>query len=379
MEHSEEKGASSDREFAFMIIERMERNLGVPLRHIFESEASADAVRSQVRSAIVAAVEKKAAAELASEDWPNAGQKAPMAALAAGDDVNLVPAIAVTAHNLQVLSGYTGNEIHDYVKRVTNGLSLIHEGQTAGEVALEILRSGLGSFSIAMIAGTAKALLAGQSLRVAVTLGVRAMGSISVVVGVAAFLVSELLLYLLQTNKKVFLGMVFNNTDLNLQVKDWPLGVEGDASGDLYMESGRMVAFMETHENEQLESPLVQVPARFIIAKDDPDNLVMGGIFAAEKKFGFVGTDGIMALTDLHNADPRFFLLFACPYSRDNGVNVAIDATGSRTPKEAFDGLFDERGLDRTASSGIYSFQARCNSESGGEAAGIAILQTLMS
>jgi hypothetical protein len=140
------------------------------------------------------------------------------------------------------------------------------------------------------------------------------------------------------------------------------------------MSMGKMTAFMDTHENEHLDSPIVQIPARTIIAPNDPDNMVRGGFFQGEKKLGLNGTDGVMALTDRQSALPRFFLQFACPYTRNNGVNVAIDETGSRSPRDLSPELWDGRGLDKQVTSGKYTFQARCNSTRGGVAAGIAIL-----
>lgn len=374
MSEDENQAVRSDREFGVMILERMEQNLGVPLRHIFENETSADVIRRQMRSAVVAAVRRKAAAETPTEDWPEPGHPDHLAALLSADDINTVPSISVTEYNLRVVSGYSGREIHDYVKTVTNGLSLIQEGQTATQVAIEMTSSGIASFSIAMIHGTIKALRAGNTFRASVTTGVRAMGSISVVVAVAALLITELLLYLMMSNQKVFLGLVYNNTDLNLRVTDWRSGTGGSSSGDLFMNTGSMTSFMETHEYDKLDSPLVQIPARLFVEPGNDDNLVLGGVFAAEKSFGFYGTEGAMAFTNLNNPGPRFFLQFACPYTMDNGVNVAIDATGSRSAKQAFKDLFGNRSLDRAAVQTPYTFRARCNSKSGGEAAGIAIL-----
>jgi hypothetical protein len=369
--------AQEDREFAFMILGRLEENLGVPLRHIFEQNAEPNTIRRQLREAVHAAVLKNSALEKPSEEWPNAGHTAHFTALLRADDINVVPDVAVTEHNLAIIKNYTGSDIHDYVKRVSNGLSLIKNGQTAGEVAAEIIGSGVAAFAIAMIIGTVKALRQGLAFRAALTVGVRAMGGISVVVGVAALIIGELLLYLLMNNQKAFLGMVFNNTDLNLKVSDWRAGAGGSTSGDLFMNTGGMVSFMETHENENLDSPLVQMPARSFIAPGDPDNIVMGGIFAAEKNFGFYGTEGVMAFSDAEAKVPmRFYLLFACPYTLDNGVNVMV-TPATPSPKTVFDDMYRGRGLDRGDMAQGYRFQARCNSKSGGDAAGIAIIEPM--
>lgn len=373
---AEDLSSEADREFVSMILERLEQNLGVPLRPIFEQRSDVATIRREMHEAIRGASYTKVASEAPSEEWPNAGQTDTIDALFVGDGATVVPCIAVTEHNLAVIKNMRGGEVKDYVKRVTNGLSLIRDGQTPGEVALEILGSGISAFALAMVIATVKELLKKATLRAALTVGVRAMGGVTVVCTVAAIIIVELLIYLAFKNEKVFLGIVFNNTDLNLRVKDWRSGVGGSNSGDLYMETGSMQRFMETNENENLDSPLVQMPARLFIAPGDEDNMVYGGIFQAAKNIGFYGTDGIMAFTDNDRDTHRFLFQFACPYARDNGVNVAIDADAGKTPKERFSALFDTRGMDRGAAADIYSFQAHCNDERGGDTAGIAVLES---
>ncbi len=296
---------------------------------------------------------------------------------AQASNFNPIPNIAVTESNLKIIKSYSGSQINDYVKRTTNGLSLINDSQTAGEVAVQLVASGIVGFGTVMIFNMIRALRAGSQLRAAVTVGIRAAGGVTVIVSVVAALIVELLVYLLVTNQKVFLGMVFNNTDINLVVKDWRNGVDGGDSGDLFMNTGSMKSFMETNENEMLDSSLIQLMARSFIAPNDPDNIVMGGIFHGEKNIGLYGTDGAMVFSDAANNLPRFSLLFSCPYTRDNGVNVAIDTTSKQSAKTYFDKLFDGRGLDKSVSQGNYTFQARCASSSGGDATGIAVLEAL--
>lgn len=372
--------AEQNRAFALDVIARIEANTGMSLRPLFEGDRSASEIRRQVFEQVVNYIDSRQADESPNTDWPLAGQRieARKLLLAATGTTNVTPNIAVTEHNYKVIKGYRDGKIHDYVKGVTNGLALLKDSMTAGEAAATIIGSGVAAFATAMIVATVKELIKKATLRVAVVAGVKAMGKMSVVVGVAVLIITELLLYLMMNNKKVFLGMVFNNTSLSLVVRKWRDGTDGANSGDLYMNTGSMTTFMLTHMNEQLDSPEVQVMEKFDVA-DPENNMIMGGIFCAEKNFGLFGTEGAMVLQNYSSTSsptyPRFALLFACPYTADNGINVAIGAADPVvSAKDYFDRLYSGRKQNATASSGGYTFAANCADPRGGEAAAVATL-----
>ncbi|KAK7177947.1 hypothetical protein DPSP01_014489 [Paraphaeosphaeria sporulosa] len=363
-----------NRKFAFELIEKMEKNMGIKIRDLFEGDNTAANIRTKFRKRIIAYVQERIDKDEPSEEWPHAGEvKDAKKALGLSDDINVVPNVSVLESNYKVIKGYEGQAQVDYVRRIANGLALIQDGQTAGQVAGEIVGSGLASFALAMIIGTIKALRAGQAFRTALVTGVRAMGGVTVIMGVAAFIISEILLYLLVNNKKQFLGIVYNNTDLNLVVDDWRSGTGGGNKGDLYVSTGSISSWMEQHENEQYSSPLIQIGARQIIGPNDPDNLILGGLFFGEKNFGLYGTEGVMIFHDQKNDFPRFPLLFACPYTMDNGVNVAID-TKKRSAKDAFDTMYGSRDLYKQASGSGYTFTARTAFKTGGQTTGLMYL-----
>lgn len=377
MSDQEAEMAAENRAFALDVIAQIETNTGLEIRRFFEQDLTPDEIRQRMHTAITGYVEARLAIEQPSEDWPLAGQKIDVReALFGVGATNITPNVALTEYNYNIVKTFRGRAVHDYVKRVTNGLALLREGMTPVEAAATILGSGIAAFATAMIAGTVKALLQGQTLRAAVTAGVRAMGRISVVVGVALVLVTELLLYLMFANKKVFLGMIFNNTPLSLVVHGWRNGVNGADNGDLFMNTGSITAFMETNMNDRLDSPLVQIMAKLDV--DDPeDNIISGGIFCASKKPGLFGTEGAMVLRDNQRILPRFALLFACPYTEDNGVNVQVDANDFISAKRHFGNLYNSRGQHRSATGAGYTFAASCSAPRGGEAAGIATLDTI--
>lgn len=366
--------AAENRKFGFDLITRVETNMGIPIRDLFEADKSPQEIRAEMHDRIVRYVQDRIEKEQPSEEWPNAGkERDARRALGLKDAINVVPNVSLLESNYRIVKNYEGQQLNDFVKRVSNGLALIQEGQSAGEVAGEIIGSGLAAFALAMIIGTIKAMRAGTAFRQALVMGVRAMGGITVVVGVAALIITELLLYLVVTNKKQFLGLVMNNTDLNLVVDDWRSGTGGANKGDLFVSTGSVSTFMEQHETEQFDSPLIQIGARQIIAPDDPDNIILGGFFFGEKNFGLFGTEGTMVFHDRQNPMPRFGLLFACPYSMDNGVNVTVD-TETRSAKAIFDALYGSRNLYRTVTNEGFTFSARTAWKTGGETMGFASL-----
>lgn len=372
--------AKDNRQFGLDLIHRIEAKTGIKIEDLFSGDNDAEKIRESMHERIVDYVQKKLDKEEPSEAWPGAGQqKDARSALGLSDDINVVPNVSVLQYNYPIIKGYEGQELNDFVRRVSNGLALIQDGQSPGQVAGEIIGSGLSAFALAMIIGTVKALRAGSPFRAALTSGVRAMGGVSVVVGVALLIITELLLYLLVNNKKQFLGMLFNNTDADLVVDNWRNGTGGSDNGDLFVSTGKVSSFPEQHQNEKFDSPLIQVGARQILDPDNPnspDNMILGGIYYGEKNIGLYGTEGAMVLHPYGSTYPRFGLLFACPYTMDNGVNVSIDTT-TRSAKDTFNALYSSRDLYKSVTSDGYTFSARTAWKTGGETMGLATLDKL--
>jgi hypothetical protein len=315
MSEHESPFAAENREFGLSIIARIEQNTGLELRSLFEQDLSAHEIRNRMRELFVGYVETSIAGEKPSKEWPDAGKPVDVRQALFGGSLNVVPNVAVAEQSYKRIKGYQGQQIQNYLKGVIDNLSNLKTGMSPGEAAQTIAISGVASFGIAMIFGTFGALAGGSALLPAIAVGVAAMGSMSVVVGVALVIVAELLIFFLVFNKKVFLGMVFNNTALALVVRDWRAGTSGADRGDLFMNTGSTTSFMETNETPNLDSPLVQVTERLFVSKGDPDNLVSAGIFCAEKNFGLFGTEGVMVLTSNKAPNLRFAVLFACPYA----------------------------------------------------------------
>jgi hypothetical protein len=365
--------AEENRVFALSILDRIETSTGLQIRHLFDGDLTADQIREQLHAATAGYVAQKLAEEKPTDDWPEAGKPFDIHSALFGG-INGVPNVAITEQRYREIREYRGAQINAYLRRVTDGLSLLKVNMTPGQAAATIVGSGLASFGVAMIGGTFLALKGGAAFLTAISAGVAAMGSMTVVVGVALVIVAELLLFFLVFNKKTFLGMVFNNTDLHLVVRDWRAGTGGARRGDLFMNTGLMTSFMEMNETHRLDSPLVQVVARYRVAPGNPDNLVMAGIFFASKKVGFYGTEGAMLLSSNRMPSPWFALVIACPYSHDNGVNVAIGPPDSAY--NYFHRLYRYRGVERQTTGQGYRFLARVASTRGGEVCGFAALDS---
>lgn len=360
-----------DEEFISIVIKRLEENFGVSLSNIFKENNDASVIRNEMHKVIHSYIKNKNADCLDIKEIQQF-----TTAMEDGDEFNVIPPIGVTEENFNTLRSYKDGQIHDYVKRVTNGLSLIKDGMTDAEVASTILTSGIATVGVAMAIATIKALKMGLKLLPALIKGIRAIKGVTTVITVVSIIITELLIYLIYGNKKAFLGMFFNDTDLYLKVNDWRKGVDGGNDSDLYMNTGNVVGFMETNKDEQLTSPLVQIPARLFIEPNDPDNIVYGGIFVAEKSLGFYGTEGIMRLTPDTDLSLDFYFLFACPYLKSNGINVCI-GNGDGKPKDIFQEQYDQRSLEKEFTLDEYTIHASCNSKTGGEAAGFAFLSKI--
>lgn len=115
--------------------------------------------------------------------------------------------------------------------------------------------------------------------------GINAVGVSNAVVDAYAVLGGMQAFFFGSPNR--FLGLVYNNTDLSLVVKDWEEGTSGADAGDLYCKSGSMISFMDTTKSG---STRCQIDARQIARTSDPHYpdlaLIPAGIFVCSTKAG---------------------------------------------------------------------------------------------
>ncbi|MGQ7334331.1 hypothetical protein ACTGXQ_13430, partial [Streptococcus suis] len=81
---------------------------------------------------------------------------------------------------------------------------------------------------------------------------------------------------------------------------------------------------------------------RFFFEPNDPDNVVFGGIYFADRNFGLRGSEGVMLFTSL-NSPFSAAHLYAVPYVNDNGTNMRL-MTGQKPNLETlFREMYDTR------------------------------------
>ncbi len=357
------------------LVRRWEERFGVDLRSILDdgqlsAREKSRRARARLVPAVIARLERLAAKDDLVPRLDGFDHRGLIASLT-DSEVPIAPNYFITKGNVATVLGYRGTDIFTYVTSLQNALDSMSKESDPTAVATEMSLTGIVGFL-------------GEAARVAVTLyraggvtviqaiagGIRGVGMLAVG-GIIAVLAIELLIFL-GSNEKRFLGVVVNDSDTGFVVANWR-----DDSDDaaLYLAHGDITTFMESHTTESLSSPVVQLLPR-ITSSDAGDLSVVcaAGIYTAEKNFGFFGAEGAMVFSPAGAMTPSisFALLFACPYSKDNGTNVYLQAGNAGGGKAWYDALYDTRKLYAANEAQGYLMQATCNAASGGVATGIA-------
>jgi hypothetical protein len=135
------------------------------------------------------------------------------------------------------------------------------------------------SVGFSMMRETYVFLRGGQVLQAALRSGITRIGMASAIGAVVLVLVA-LVYWLTVINPKKLLGMIISGTRSTLIVKNWRAGVDGGRGSDLFMQHGSMNSFMQDYEAGDLSKKI----------------------------------DGAYEIAHM----------FAVPYYKDNGTNVAF-------------------------------------------------------
>lgn len=293
----------------------------------------------------------------------------------AATNVELEPNITLTEHNANIIRGYQGDDVYNYLFTLTKRFENMAAAKTPGQLAIEIVSGSLVSIGVAMTVGTIKALRAGSALLAAVKTGVTSIG-MKTAIGVVIFVLVALLLFLLLENPKKILGLIINDSDEDFVVTNWRKGVDGGKGGDLYLEHGYMESFPEDHETGDLDSPLVQIRKRFYFGPDDPDNTVCAGIYFGDRNIGFRGVEGIMVFSS-KTTNTSVAHMFAVPYTKDNGTNMRL-LTSKPDPNSLpalFREMYNARKVRVDTTTGGYRLTATVNHARGGVVGLIGYIQ----
>lgn len=358
----------SYREFGLQVTSRLNEKYGLRLEHVIDNHALTIQQKHQlIVKQLLFAVFEEFDRHCQHEGIVYASTRHDrkiLDALAADDDIELEPNISYTEHNANIIRDYTGQQVKDYLFTLTKRFEGMANAKTPGQLAIEIVSGGLVSVGVAMAVGTIKAWRAGAALLAAVRTGITSVG-MKTAVGVVVFVLAALLLYLLLDNPKKILGLIINNTDQNWVVKNWRNGVGGNNDGDLFMQHGHMENFPEDHETGDLDSPLVQLRQRFFFGPNDPENTVFGGIYFADRNFGFRGSEGVMLLSS-GSTTKIIAHQFAVPYVNDNGTNMRVLQTRPESLPDLFREMYDGRKVRVDVTESGFRLTSTVNDPRGG-------------
>lgn len=364
----------TSRQFAEQVMESINRQHGVDLRKIFENDALSVREKSRVArvrltEALLADLEHSGT--LAKPADAEFDEEAALSRLL-DTEVDIEPNLSLLSSDAAVIMEYRGDDVRQYMYTLTKRMENAGNAKTPGQLAIELVAGGLISVGVPMAVGTVRALRAGQAVLAAVRSGVTSIG-LKTAIGAIVVVLVGFLLYLFLENPKKVLGMVINGTDKNLVVKDWQKGLDGGTGSDLFMAYGHMGSFMKDNE-DGLASPEVQIRARINFGPDDPDNVVFGGIYFADRNFGLRGAEGVMLFTS-HDGQVRIGHLFACPYFEDNGAYIAIAQPG-QTSQQFYNDFYGKRQVSLDHSEGGYRLRSNVNNARGGVVACIASISS---
>lgn len=262
-----------ERDFAMQIIAGLKQDFGVDILPIInDSSLTSVQIRQQASAALLKAAIARGRASEFSEDWgspaddDNVLQQFVSAEVAA--EVDIEPNIAFLSKNVPDLAAMQGSDVKDFVFGLAKRFESASKSPSIEQLVAELLGGSVVAFSVSMGTAVYKALRAGETLRVALRAGITGIGFKTVIAVVLVTLVA-FILWLIFENPKKCLGLIVNDTVLDLYAADWRKGVDGSRdSPSLFMNQGTMIAFMEDFLEGDL-SRKVQIKGR--MQDNDPE------------------------------------------------------------------------------------------------------------
>ncbi|WP_020209560.1 hypothetical protein [Gilvimarinus chinensis] len=332
------------------IVSRLDQHWNVDLAAILSNEAMSETERlKRLRAVMLEAAlshvdlfKSEAGVPLDSKDYDNLTNK-----ILAEDDIELEPNVSVTRKNFDIIRGYEGQKVYDYVFTLSKRLEAMSKSTTPGQLAVETVSSSLFTVGTAWGKLTWNAWRGGETLLQATRTGITSLG-MKTAITVIIIVLAAVLLYLFLQNPKKILGVIYNDTDDMLEVKNW-----ASKSGNLHMEHGEMKNFMSDYATGDLDSPKVQIRSRnsFSPGSPDPDDVIWGGLYFADRNFGLRGSEGVMVFSS--TTSPLMIAhQFAVPYVNDNGTYMQVLDNQPADLSRLFREMYDKRQtrFDQTSS-----------------------------
>jgi len=268
--------------------------------------------------------------------------------------------------DLPIIKNYKGDRVLTYLKTLTKRFEQMTESGSPGKLAISLIAGGLVSLGARAGYGTWVAWRGGEAIRAAAITGIRSVG-MGTVIGIAAVALAMLLFWLIFDNPKNVLGVVVNETEKDLIVKNYKKPKE-----EIYMESGKIKNFMQ--DQESLSSPEVQIKGGYIDTDDPKESFYFGGVYFAEKKAGFYGAEGLFVLRP-REGGARIAVMFACPYSANNGINMKVLKDSDTKLQAVYAELYESRKVNYTYDKNGIKLQSRINDKRGGNVGNIAFIK----
>lgn len=349
-------GLISSRAFAESVCDNLHKQFGVDLRRIFSQDALSDRQKISLAAARLKDAIFLHAHENSYEGFDIA---------AAEEETDTEPNIAISENDAVYLSNLQGDEVKTYLYNLTKRFENMANAKSPGILVAEMAGGAIIAVGVPMAVTVVKGLIAKQALKAAMLAGVKGIG-MKTIIGAVVVVLASLLLYLLLENPKKVLGMVINNTDNNLVVKNYRKD-----DGDLYIRHGEMVDFMEDNE-DGLQSPKIQIKQRLNFGEGNEDNVVFAGIYFADKKFGLYGAEGLMVFTST-TTSLQFAHMYAVPYTNNNRTGMKF-LNASPDKKSLFEELYKQDNLRVDFESNGYRFTSTMNDKKGGVVGCIAYI-----
>ena len=322
----------SSQAFAISICHNLKNELGVDLQAIF----SAEGVSEKGRIAL-AANRLQEAVFLRAYNNGYEGfyfDEAEGQVVSVSEDIDIEPNIALSESDAKYLSNLQGEAVKTYLFNLTKRFENMAAAKSPGLLVAEMVAGGIIAVGVPFAVTVVKGLIAKEALKAAMLAGIKGIG-IKIVIAAVVVVLATLLFYLLLENPKKILGMVINNTDDNLVVNNYR-----ENGGNLFMQHGQMLDFMEDNE-DGLQSPKLQVKQRLNFGEGSEDNVVFAGIYFADRNVGFRGAEGVMVFTS-KTTSLQFAHMFAVPYVNDNRTNIRYLAQAPSNLETLFRELYDE-------------------------------------
>jgi hypothetical protein len=343
------------RQLALQILENFRDDLGVDLLPLFEDESLPG--REKLRRARV---------ELFHALCVRGGFDEQSFDVAG---VEIEPNTYVTFKEARRLSWLTGPAVFQYISTLTSSMEAMSKATGPDSLARLIIDAGLASVGSSMMRETYVFLRGGEVLRAALVRGIGRIGMASAVGWIVLALIA-LVAWLIAINPKKLLGVIINGTASTIVVKNWRAGVDGAKGSDLFMKHGSMNSFMQDYELGDL-SKVIQINARLDFGEGLDARICAAGLFFADKNVGVYGAEGVMILTA---GDGAFEIthMFAVPYNKDNGTNVAFVRGPFPDLEWLFRDLYNQRAPRREIFNTNYVATSTINDARGGTVGCIA-------